>query len=80
MTPRKEAGMSDAAHPPALEPGTQVKVRGRGTGEMGVWRVIGPVASSTPEDPAYDVAHTSTGRRRVFRASRLLVVRQPVPG
>ena len=57
--------------------GTEVKVRAPGTGEMGIWKIVGEVANSGPDDPAYDVLNTRSGRRRIFRRSRLVVVRQP---
>ena len=59
--------------------GSEVTVRGPRVGERGTWRVTGEVATTSPDDPAYDVTHTSTGRRRIFRASRLIVVRSPQP-
>jgi hypothetical protein len=37
--------------------------------------VTGQVASSGTDDPAYDVTNLISGRRRVFRASRLVVLR-----
>ena len=60
---------------PAIEQGVEVKVRSPGTGERGVWRVIGPVASSPPDDRAWDVVNVRNGRHRIFRGSRLVVVR-----
>ncbi|HYT24882.1 MAG TPA: hypothetical protein VEP73_00150 [Actinomycetota bacterium] len=65
--------MSQTQAPP-IEKGAQVKVRRPGSGESGVWKVIGPVASSGPDDPAYDVTNLISGRQRVFRASRLIVL------
>jgi hypothetical protein len=64
----------------AIEPGSEVKVRKPGSGEMGTWRVTGAVANSGPDDPAYDVTNLRSGRRRIFRASRLVVVRGARPG
>jgi len=52
-----------------------VKVRRPGTGESGTWEVVGPVASSRADDPAYDVTNLVSGRQRVFRASRLILLR-----
>jgi hypothetical protein len=37
--------------------------------------VLGEVANSGPDDPAYDVTNLRSGRRRIFRSSRLVVVR-----
>jgi hypothetical protein len=59
----------------AIAKGSEVKVRKPGSGEMGTWRVLGEVANSGPEDPAYDVTNLRSGRRRIFRASRLVMVR-----
>jgi hypothetical protein len=59
----------------AIGKGSEVKVRKPGNGETGVWRVLGEVANSGPDDPAYDVTNLRSGRRRIFRASRLVVVR-----
>jgi hypothetical protein len=59
----------------AIAKGSEVKVRKPGSGEMGTWRVLGEVANSGPEDPAYDVTNLRSGRRRIFRASRLVTVR-----
>jgi hypothetical protein len=59
----------------AIEKGSEVKVRKPGQGEMGTWRVLGEVANSGPDDPAFDVTNLRSGRRRIFRASRLVVVR-----
>jgi hypothetical protein len=74
----KEAGV--AVQTQAIETGSQVKVRKPGTGEMGTWRVTGEVANSGSEDPAYDVTNLRSGKRRIFRASRLVVVRAAGPG
>jgi hypothetical protein len=63
-----------------IQKGSEVKVRKPGQGERGVWRVTGEVANSGPDDPAYDLTNLVSGRRRIFRASRLTVVRAPVPG
>jgi hypothetical protein len=62
-----------------IEKGSEVKVRKPGQGERGVWRVVGEVANSGPEDPAYDLTNLVSGRRRIFRASRLTVVRAARP-
>ena len=59
----------------AIGKGSEVKVRKPGPGEMGTWQVLGEVANSGPEDPAYDVTNLRSGRRRIFRASRLVMVR-----
>jgi hypothetical protein len=59
----------------AIGKGSEVKVRKPGQGEMGTWQVLGEVANSGPEDPAYDVTNLRSGRRRIFRASRLVLVR-----
>jgi hypothetical protein len=57
--------------------GSEVKVRRPRAGESGVWKVTGPVASPEPEaDPAWDVTNVVTGRRRIFRSSRLILLRQ----
>ena len=63
-----------------IETGSEVKVRKPGQGERGVWRVTGEVANSGPDDPAYDLTNLVSGRRRIFRASRLTVVRAARPG
>jgi hypothetical protein len=64
----------------AIQKGSEVKVRKPGSGEMGTWRVLGEVANSGPDDPAYDVTNLRSGRRRIFRSSRLVVVRGANPG
>ncbi len=57
--------------------GSEVKVRRPRAGESGTWKVVGPVASPEPsEDPAWDVTNLVTGRRRIFRSSRLILLRQ----
>jgi hypothetical protein len=63
-----------------IEKGSEVKVRKPGQGERGIWKVTGEVANSGPEDPAYDLTNLVSGRRRIFRASRLTVVRAARPG
>jgi hypothetical protein len=63
-----------------IQTGSEVKVRKPGQGERGVWRVVGEVANSGPDDPAYDLTNLVSGRRRIFRASRLTVVRAARPG
>ena len=63
-----------------IETGTEGKVRKPGHGERGVWRVTVEVANSGPDDPAYDLTNLVSGRRRIFRASRLTVVRAARPG
>jgi hypothetical protein len=63
-----------------IQKGSEVKVRKPGQGERGVWRVVGEVANSGPDDPAYDLTNLVSGRRRIFRASRLTVVRAARPG
>ena len=61
--------------------GSEVKVRRPRAGETGIWKVVGPVASPEPqEDPAWDVTNTMTGRRRIFRSSRLILLRQARKG
>ena len=64
----------------AIQTGSEVKVRKPGSGEMGTWRVLGEVANSGPDDPAYDVTNLRSGRRRIFRSSRLVVVRGTTTG
>jgi hypothetical protein len=71
----KEAGVGVKAETLAIQTGSEVKVRRPGSGEMGTWRVLGEVANSGPDDPAYDVTNLRSGRRRIFRSSRLVVVR-----
>jgi hypothetical protein len=63
-----------------IQKGSEVKVRKPGQGERGVWRVVGEVANSGPDDPAYDLTNLVSGRRRIFRASRLTLVRAARPG
>jgi hypothetical protein len=78
--PLKEAGVE--VRIPGMqdiEKGSEVKVRKPGQGERGVWRVVGEVANSGPDDPAYDLTNLVSGRRRIFRASRLTVVRAARP-
>jgi hypothetical protein len=41
-----------------------------------VWTVVGPVSTPESEDPAWDVTNTLSGRRRIFRSSRLILLRQ----
>jgi hypothetical protein len=61
--------------------GSEVKVRRPRAGESGTWKVVGPVASPEPEeDPAWDVTNNITGRRRIFRSSRLILLRQARKG
>jgi hypothetical protein len=64
----------------AIEPGSEVKVRGAGAGQTGVWRVLGQVPNSGPDDPAWDVTNVRNGRRRIFRSSQLVVQRPPRAG
>ncbi len=66
---------SRAAQPPAIEKGAEVRVRGPRSGESGTWRVVGPVAGADADDPAFDVTNLISGRRRIFRSSRLVVLR-----
>jgi len=61
----------------AIEPGSEVKVRGAGAGQTGVWKVLGQVPNSGPDDPAWDVTNVRSGRRRIFRTSQLVVQRPP---
>lgn len=86
--PRGAAPASDAgAAPltlftPTIQTGSTVKVRRPRAGEGGIWQVTGQVVDPRPDagaDPAYDVTHTRTGRRRIFRDSRLKVVGAPMP-
>jgi hypothetical protein len=58
-----------------IQKGSQVKVRRPRVGESGVWTVTGPVSTPEPGDPAWDVTNTISGRRRIFRSSRLILVR-----
>jgi hypothetical protein len=58
-----------------ITPGTTVKVRRPGPGERGRWQVTGRVHNSGLDDPAYDVQHQRSGRRRIFRRSRLILTR-----
>jgi hypothetical protein len=59
-----------------IQKGSQVKVRRPRAGESGVWTVVGPVSTPEPGDPAWDVTNTISGRRRIFRSSRLILLRQ----
>jgi hypothetical protein len=59
-----------------IRKGSQVKVRRPRAGESGVWTVVGPVTTPEPDDPAWDVTNTITGRRRILRSSRLVLLRQ----
>jgi hypothetical protein len=63
------------AAPLAIEKGAEVRVRGPRSGESGTWKVVGQVSSSGLDDPAYDVTNLISGRRRIFRSSRLVVLR-----
>ncbi|HVD13740.1 MAG TPA: hypothetical protein VNK73_04760 [Actinomycetota bacterium] len=63
------------AAPHAIEKGAEVRVRGPRSGESGTWKVVGQVSSASPDDPAYDVTNLISGRRRIFRSSRLVVLR-----
>lgn len=58
-----------------IEPGSEVKVRHAGAGQTGVWKVLGQVPNSGPDDPAWDVTNLRNGRRRIFRTSQLVVQR-----
>jgi len=58
-----------------LENKTEVRIKSPGPGERGVWVVIGRVNNSGSDDPAYDVINDKTGRRRIFRRSRMEVKR-----
>ena len=58
-----------------LDKNTKVQVKSPRPGERGVWIIQGWVASSGITDPAYDVTHEKTGRRRIFRRSRMRVKR-----
>ena len=60
-----------------IQKGSRVKVRRPRAGESGVWTVVGPVSTPEPGDPAWDVTNTISGRRRIFRSSRLILLRQP---
>jgi len=66
---------SRAAQPPTIEKGAEVRVRGPRSGESGTWKVVGPVAGADSDDPAFDVTNLTSGRRRIFRSSRLVVLR-----
>jgi hypothetical protein len=66
---------SRAAQPPTIEKGAEVRVRGPRSGESGTWKVVGPVAGTGSDDPAFDVTNLISGRRRIFRSSRLVVLR-----
>jgi hypothetical protein len=57
-----------------IQKGSQVKVRRPRAGESGVWTVVGPVSTPEPGDPAWDVTNVVSGRRRIFRSSRLVLV------
>jgi hypothetical protein len=59
-----------------IEPGDEVKVPKPGPGEQGTWRVVAPARSSDSTDPAWEVVHTVRGNRRVFRESRLKLVKR----
>ncbi len=61
----------------AVEPGSEVKVRGAGAGQTGVWKVLGQVPNSGADDPAWDVTNLRSGKRRIFRTSQLVVQRPP---
>lgn len=77
-TAAPSAGPDPAAlFTPTIRTDTEVKVRSPRAGESGTWRVTGQVAKTSPDDPAYDVIHTVSGRRRIFRSSRLTIVREP---
>jgi hypothetical protein len=58
-----------------LEDGTRVRIRQPARGERGIWIVRGRVSGSGHNDPAYDLRHQRTGRPRILRRSRLLLVR-----
>ena len=60
-----------------IQKGSQVKVRRPRVGESGVWTVTGPVSTPEAGDPAWDVTNAISGRRRIFRSSRLILVRPP---
>lgn len=60
-----------------IQKGSQVKVKRPRAGESGVWTVTGSVSTPEPTDPAWDVTNTVSGRRRIFRSSRLILVRPP---
>lgn len=60
-----------------IQKGSQVKVRRPRVGESGVWTVTGPVSTPESGDPAWDVTNMISGRRRIFRSSRLILVRPP---
>ena len=64
-----------AAQPPTIEKGAEVRVRGPRSGEFGTWKVVGPVAGSGSDDPDFDVTNLVSGRRRIFRRSRLMLLR-----
>lgn len=60
---------------PELEKGTKVRIKSPGQGESGLWVIVGRVANSGIDDPAYDVVSEKHGRRRIFRRSRMEVKR-----
>lgn len=63
-------------HLRVIEPGTVVKVRQPAEGERGAWIIVGRVQNSGLDNPAYDVAHERSHRRRIFRTDRLRVTRR----
>ena len=58
-----------------LDKDTKVKVKSPGMGESGIWLIKGLVPNSGLDNPAYDVVHEKNGRRRIFRRSRMTVLR-----
>ena len=60
---------------PELEKGTKVRIKRPKAGERGLWTIVGRVPNSGTDDPAYDVTNDKTGRRRIFRRSRMEVKR-----
>lgn len=60
---------------PELEKNTKVRIKTPGPGERGLWIIMGRVPNSGTEDPAYDVVNEKSGRRRIFRRSRMEVKR-----
>jgi hypothetical protein len=59
-----------------IDDGAEVAVKGGGAGERGQWKVVGRIPHSGWRDPAYDLVNVRDGRRRVFRASRLTLLRR----
>ena len=54
-----------------LTTGTSVRIRRPRSGERGTWHIAGRVVGSGVADPAYELVHQASGRRRILRRSRL---------